>query len=100
MIPDSATSATVVFCCAAMNPSTEKTANPPTRLVPLLTEAMIKQSLENTDFSSRYSDIFKLNACISNMYLKTIHAFKSHVRTKLAYSSKIKSAKPIQKFRV
>lgn len=47
-LPDSATSAIGTPCSWAMNPSTEKTANPATMLVPLFSKHRYRQSLQNT----------------------------------------------------
>uniref|UniRef100_A0A0E9QAH6 Uncharacterized protein n=1 Tax=Anguilla anguilla TaxID=7936 RepID=A0A0E9QAH6_ANGAN len=43
--PDSATSSMATPCSCAMNPSTEKTANPATTLVPLFSRHSHKESL-------------------------------------------------------
>lgn len=43
--PDSATASTVTPCFWAMNPRTEKTTNPATKLVPLFSRQIQKQSL-------------------------------------------------------
>jgi hypothetical protein len=60
-------------CLSAMNPSTEKTTNPATKLVPLLSRHNRKVSLKVTgktvqNHLDKYTNYYMFNYCIQNIY--------------------------------